>query len=114
MYLVASVIFCAGTVFFWPGIYSSDDQALWGQETGAWFFIFGSAGFVLASYWNALGIATDYSPTHVANSKEARAYRFAAIGLCFTMIGSICFLTGSVLYRPAYSNLCDDPTMSSA
>jgi len=104
-YVVANIIFVVGSVFFMPGIYTGHDEELAGHEAGAWCFIFGSFGFVLASYWNALGMASEHGYRHAPSSAAATCVQLSKVSLCLSMVGGALFVTGSFLYRPGYTNM---------
>jgi len=103
-YVIASIIFTVGSVFFMPGIYTGQKQEFAGHEAGAWCFIVGSFGFVLASYWNALGMASEHGYRHPPSTAAASCIQLSKVSLCLSMIGGVLFVTGSFLYRPGYSH----------
>mmetsp|Transcript_123442 Transcript_123442/g.308465 ORF Transcript_123442/g.308465 Transcript_123442/m.308465 type:complete len:331 (-) Transcript_123442:91-1083(-) len=105
-YVVASVVFLAGCLLFMPGVYSNEVAEEYGHEAAAWCFIVGSLGFVLASYWNACGLAMAFGQQYMPGSREHRCMRLASISLCFGMLGGVCFVSGSIMYRPGYSKDC--------
>lgn len=107
-FVISSVIFFVGALFFMPGIYDDDESEQYGHEAGAWCFIIGSFGFVLASYWNACGLAAEFGQRYAAGSRESRCVRLASISLCFAMVGGVFFVSGSFLYRPGYGKDCSD------
>merc|ERR1712070_1238669 len=61
-YLISAFIFTSGTILMWPGFFRGNKEA---EETGelvaSWCFVFGSLGFVIAGFWNALSLAEDSS-----------------------------------------------------
>jgi hypothetical protein len=99
-FVISAIIFTIGCYFFMPGIYENEVDESQGHEIGAWCFIIGSFGFVLASYWNACGIMAEHGKRHLLGSAEARCVRLSAIALSFAMVGGVCFVAGSFLYRP--------------
>jgi len=58
-FFIACFIFWVGSVFFMPGIYKTKDAEFIGKEIGSWGFVIGSMGLVLATYFNALGLAAE-------------------------------------------------------
>lgn len=104
-YLIAGVIFFIGSIFFMPGIYGDHEEL---EETfqriGSYLFITGSFGFVLATYFSAIGMAAD--PNHQSfgeGSIKMKCHYLHVFGLMFAQIGSVCFVVGSFLYRPLFA-----------
>lgn len=109
-YFVSTVIFMIGCVFFNPNLYTAKHDAEWAHAVGSWCFIVGSIGFLLASYFNALGIAADHVEGARAGGALKLCGQLAQLGLLLTMCGSACFVLGSFLARPGYSNdACKEP-----
>mmetsp|Transcript_51955 Transcript_51955/g.150945 ORF Transcript_51955/g.150945 Transcript_51955/m.150945 type:complete len:375 (+) Transcript_51955:99-1223(+) len=103
-FVLASIIFSVGSVFFMPGVYSGPDEELAGHEIGAWCFVFGSFGFVLASFWNAVGMASEHGHRQLPDAAQATCFQLSKVSLCLAMVGGVLFVTGSFLYRPGYTN----------
>lgn len=109
-YFVASLLFVLGSLLYVHRFYYEVKD----EEIGAWLFIWGSLGYALASYFNALDIPHVFAKEQHWRGLDVNfppevtraAYRLAAVALCCTQIGSICFVTGSYLYRPALATKC--------
>eukprot|EP00416_Gambierdiscus_australes_P026990 CAMPEP_0171060374 /NCGR_PEP_ID=MMETSP0766_2-20121228/3798_1 /TAXON_ID=439317 /ORGANISM="Gambierdiscus australes, Strain CAWD 149" /LENGTH=269 /DNA_ID=CAMNT_0011515947 /DNA_START=115 /DNA_END=924 /DNA_ORIENTATION=- len=105
-FLVAGVVFCVGTFFFMPGAYGRNATAAYhGHEVGARLFVAGSFGFVLASFFNAVQMSAD--PDHQnlrLSSVKMHCHYVHAMGLAISQVGSVCFVVGSVLYRPMFEH----------
>ena len=100
-YCVASLVFAIASVFY---IHRFRDLVE-DEEIGSWMFVAGSLGFALASFFNALGIHRD-DESGLPPDVALRAYNLATLALACTQLGSICFVTGSYLYRPALETDC--------
>lgn len=103
-FVVASFVFFVGSIFFMPGIYGDDLEAeRRGEGYGARCFIAGSFLMVLAAFFAAVAMATD--PEHQqlpAGSVKLRCHYLYVVGLASSQLGSVCFVTGSVLFRPVF------------
>jgi hypothetical protein len=106
LFVVSSFIFTAGTFLFMPGIYKSEESEQVWHEVGAWSFITGSLCLVFACYYNGLGIAESRAAARAVKHcvKTDFVFKLNTIGLGMTQIGSVMFVTGSFLYRPAFAS----------
>jgi len=104
-FVLASIIFLVGAVSFMPGVYSGPDEELAGHEIAAWCFVLGSFGFVLASFWNAVGMASEHGHRQLPDSAHATCFQLSKVSLCLAMVGGVLFVTGSFLHRPGYTNM---------
>lgn len=101
----AGIVFFIGSLFYMPGIYG-DNQELkeYGAALGAYCFIAGSMGFVMATFFSAIGMASD--PNHQnlqPGTIKMYCHYLHIMGLACSQIGSVFFVTGSVLYRPIFA-----------
>mmetsp|Transcript_39470 Transcript_39470/g.91610 ORF Transcript_39470/g.91610 Transcript_39470/m.91610 type:complete len:339 (-) Transcript_39470:132-1148(-) len=107
-YLAASAVFAVGCVLFYPHLFKDEVKKEYGEEIGAYMFILGSFGFVIAAYYNALamvkGAAIHKAPK--IGSIEYTKRQIVAGELFLSTIGSVLFVTGSFLYRPSYATNC--------
>jgi len=96
-YVVSAIIFTAGTVLYWPGIYGTDvaTEAI-GELAACWCFVIGSFGFVVAGFWNALSLADEAA----GGDDEGGVIwmRLTRLGLFFSLLGGVFFTIGSYLY----------------
>ena len=114
-YFVSALVFAGASTLYLHG-YVSKAARIRGEEMGAWSFVAGSVGFMLASFVNALGLASAAASAAARAPLAARATAppaarataaLAALALGCTQFGSVCFVTGSFLYRPALTTHCD-------
>ena len=108
-YFLGSIAFVAGSMLYVHRFYAEVKD----EQIGAWLFVWGSVVFTIASYANALGMPYIFSQQHwrgmtIRFPVEVKrlAYRLAATALCCAQLGSVCFVTGSYLYRPALATKC--------
>ena len=104
LYVVGSVIYLVGTGLYLPGV-----PLLGGRlptELGAWCFIVGSLFFIHACFINGAhtGDVFAEASTKVEDKRATVLLNRMKINVLlttnFTMLGSACFLVGSVLYLP--------------
>jgi len=105
-FLGSGIIFFIGSLLYMPGIYGGDNQEMkeYGAALGAYCFIAGSMGFVMATFFSAIGMASD--PNHQnlqPGSIKMYCHYLHIMGLACAQIGSVFFVTGSVLYRPIFA-----------
>jgi len=107
LFLVSNIIFVVGAFCFWPDI-----KAWFGEETeitlgsaGAWLFVIGSMGFVIAAFNNGLALGKTYGAKKDRGIFDV-VYRLKKNALLCALIGSICFVVGSILYRPGLNKSC--------
>mmetsp|Transcript_8672 Transcript_8672/g.23852 ORF Transcript_8672/g.23852 Transcript_8672/m.23852 type:complete len:364 (+) Transcript_8672:37-1128(+) len=101
LYTVGSAIYVIGTVFYFPAIEERED-VLGGSSgglLGALLFTVGSLVFVMACFVNGA-----LANVHPAESRSTKLLVICSTNC--TMLGSCCFLVGSVLYIPALG--CDE------
>ena len=77
------------------------------EEWGSWLFVVGSISFVLATFFNGLGMTAAYLDPSLPPSIAVTAYHLAATGLCCTQLASVFFCVGSFLYRPGLDTECN-------
>jgi len=101
----AGIVFFLGSLFYMPGIYGDNQEMKeLGASLGAYCFIAGSLGFVMATFFAAIGMAAD--PHHQnlqPGSVKLYCHYLHVLGLACSQIGSVFFVTGSVLYRPLFA-----------
>lgn len=104
-FFVSGIVFFIGSVLYMPGIYGPNQEMKeLGAGLGAWCFIAGSMGFVMATFFSAIGMAAD--PNHQnlqPGSVKTYCHYLHIIGLACSQLGSVFFVTGSVLYRPVFA-----------
>jgi len=104
-FLGSGIIFFIGSLLYMPGIYGDNQEMKeYGAALGAYCFITGSMGFVMASFFSAIGMASD--PNHQnlqPGSIKMYCHYLHIMGLACAQIGSVFFVTGSVLYRPIFA-----------
>jgi len=104
-FLGAGIVFFIGSLFYMPGIYGANQELKeYGAALGAYCFIAGGMGFVMASFFSAIGMASD--PNHQnlqPGSTKMYCHYLHITGLACAQIGSVFFVTGSVLYRPIFA-----------
>jgi len=105
-FFIACFIFWVGSVFFMPGIYKTKDAEFIGKEIGSWGFVIGSMGLVLATYFNALGLAAERAKHPEDHDNEYIVYKLHCSALCLAQLGGVAFACGSFLYRPMFQNKC--------
>jgi len=104
-FLGSGIIFFIGSLLYMPGIYGDNQEMKeYGAALGAYCFIAGSMGFVMATFFSAIGMASD--PNHQnlqPGSIKMYCHYLHIMGLACSQIGSVFFVTGSVLYRPIFA-----------
>lgn len=105
LFAVASFIFFLGSIFFMPGIYGENEEAeRTGQAYGSRLFIAGSFMLVMASFFAAVGMAADPAHQHFKQgSQNLKCHYIFIAGLACSQLASVCFVSGSVLFRPVFS-----------
>lgn len=105
-YLISAIVFAAGTVLYWPGIYRNNkDAAAIGGTVASWCFILGSLGFVVASFWNAVQLAE-----HPEGMDNPTWRRLTKMALFFSIMGGVLFVTGSYLFSLNVEGGCESNT----
>lgn len=107
-YVIAGVLFAVGSVLWVPGVFHTPGSKVVGQGAGTWLFILGSFSLTLASYANAIGLATERGWEGVPDGWARTCFRIDCFGLGCTQIGSVLFVAGSFLYRPGFENHCEE------
>lgn len=116
-YVIACIIFTAGTVLFWPGLFEDETQEKLMESYGAALFIAGSFLFVAAAAFNSLTIQQDNFVKTLTKGSEDEdlvqaailSFRLSAIALFACLFGGVLFVCGSYLFRPEYSKKsCED------
>jgi len=117
MFFFAGLIFMIGSFFYWPGIYSwwyaGEDQSLIndmeesGEAHGARCFITGSVMFLIASMFNAIGLGMNKQENELNPIAVVTHYIHVA-ALFNSQMGSVLFVAGSWMYRPAIGSACPD------
>lgn len=102
-FMASNAIFFSGCFPFMPGLFTGENEAP-AHEFGAWLFTLGSVGFVMAAYFNALGLSS--IPADKENESVAFVRRLATNELLLTILGSVLFVIGSILYRPSLDTRC--------
>ena len=102
-YCASGAVFTLGSLLYVHRFYHRVED----ERIGSWLFVAGSVGYTFATFFNALGlpymhVACPHFPFGVARA----AYRCAATALCCAQLGSVCFVTGSYLFRPALATQC--------
>ena len=120
-YMLGSIAFAVGSVFYIrvseKRVYDIDrfGEAEVEEEWGATLFIAGSVAYTLASFFNALTLLPSTLGDSEASAETAvLAFRLGVAKLMCTQLGSVCFVAGSFLYRPALQTDCghrDDDSM---
>jgi len=106
-YLVSAIVFTVGTVLFWPGIYGENESAAFtGEAIASWCFIYGSLGFVVASWLSSLNVSLAHYTEELKLPNARLIYTLSAWALFCSIIGGVYFVTGSWLYRPDLKNNC--------
>lgn len=104
-FLVSGIVFFIGSLLYMPGIYGPNQEMKeLGAQLGAYCFIAGSMGFVMATFFAAIGMAAD--PNHQnlqPGSVKTYCHYLHIMGLACSQLGSVFFVTGSVLYRPIFA-----------
>lgn len=104
-FLVAGIVFFIGSLLYMPGIYGTNQEMKeLGAQIGSYCFIAGSLGFVMATFFSAIGMAAD--PNHQnlqPGSVKTYCHYLHIMGLACSQLGSVLFVTGSVLYRPIFA-----------
>ena len=114
-YFVSALVFAGASTLYLHG-YVSKAARIRGEEMGAWSFVAGSVGFMLASFVNALGLASAAASAagaraarrardRAARRARDRGARGARARLHAVRLGV--FRDGLVLYRPALTTHCD-------
>ena len=104
-YCASGVVFTLGSLLYVHRFYYRVEN----EQIGSWLFVAGSVGYTLASFFNALSLpymhVSDAVPRVPLEAARA-AHRLAAAALCLSQLGSVCFVTGSYLFRPALATQC--------
>mmetsp|Transcript_35248 Transcript_35248/g.101231 ORF Transcript_35248/g.101231 Transcript_35248/m.101231 type:complete len:303 (+) Transcript_35248:544-1452(+) len=106
-YFVACIVFTAGCVLWWPGIYANKESKLVGQIIASWCFIIGSLGFVVASFCNAVLLSKSKMFALIPGKSGELVYFLAFTSLLCSQLGGVFFTTGSYMYRPGFNNHCE-------
>jgi hypothetical protein len=100
LYLVSSLIFMAGCWLGYVKKRQSEGEKEHWEALSVWLFIVGSFGFLMGSFYNALGLNTS------GPSSRSSAAKLAVYALLCGLVGSLFFFTGSYLYRPGLGTGC--------
>lgn len=105
MFILAAVFFAGGGFCYWPTLTEnmSGEDAEYVYACGAWFFCAGSMGFLLAAYFNAVGMSACAGSVRMTR-KDWHIHYIKHTALLASILGSVAFLMGSYLYRPDLSN----------
>jgi len=106
VYLVSAIIFMLGCVFEWPHLLPENLERL-GEDFGAWCFVLGSLGFVIAAWLSSLNVSAWKLKYLDGLPNAVTIYHIKSMSLFFGLLGGVCFVTGSYLYRPAIGNDCN-------
>lgn len=108
-YLVSAVVFAVGTILFDERIYFGNEHAAeTGELVAAWSFFFGSMGFGIATFFNAVTMSKGKMLADFPTSVAQLCYRLTVMCLFCCLMGSLLFTTGSYLYQPNLSGGCKD------
>jgi len=105
VYLVSAIIFMLGCVFEWPHLLP-ESLAWWGEVFGAWCFVLGSLGFVIAAWLSSLNVSAWKLKYLDGLPNAVTIYHIKSMSLFFGLLGGVSFVTGSYLYRPTIGNDC--------
>lgn len=105
-YNVSAVVFIIGCVLYWPGLFQSHEMQLKAEIYAVAFFIFGSLGFVIASYCNAVLLSRGRMFKSIPKHGQL-VYNLAFIALLCAQIGGVLFVSGSFMFRPGFRNHCN-------
>lgn len=108
-YAIAAFLFAGGSFFYMPGM---PGDVFIKSSLGSALFIAGSFSFVLASFFNSLGLAANKDNSKFTDVYVTCHYLYVTALMC-SQCGSIMFFAGSVLYRPELSNSCSSATCTS-
>lgn len=119
MFFFAGLVFMVGSFFYWPGIYNwwyadADESTIndleeSGEAHGARCFIAGSVMFLIASMFNAIGLGMNKEEA-AKNDVAVWTHYIHIAGLMCSQLGSVLFVAGSWMYRPAIGGACPDFT----
>eukprot|EP00416_Gambierdiscus_australes_P034214 CAMPEP_0171109714 /NCGR_PEP_ID=MMETSP0766_2-20121228/70938_1 /TAXON_ID=439317 /ORGANISM="Gambierdiscus australes, Strain CAWD 149" /LENGTH=216 /DNA_ID=CAMNT_0011571487 /DNA_START=348 /DNA_END=998 /DNA_ORIENTATION=- len=97
-----------GCVLWWPGVYGGDEEMKHhGMVIASWCFIFGSLGFVIASFCNAVLLSKRKMCELIPGRRGKLVYDLAFASLGCSQLGGVFFVTGSYMYRPGFNNHCE-------
>lgn len=95
LYAISGFFFFMGCFFYWPAV---------GQGVlGAWFFILGSLGYLIASAYNGFGLGVYAMKVTVAGRDFSALLTLQQFGICALVSGATFFVCGSMFYRPAFN-----------
>mmetsp|Transcript_2368 Transcript_2368/g.6839 ORF Transcript_2368/g.6839 Transcript_2368/m.6839 type:complete len:240 (-) Transcript_2368:108-827(-) len=100
LYAVSGLLFFMGCFFYWPAV----DQGV----LGAWFFILGSLGYLIASAYNGFGLGVYAMKLTVARSDFGALFTLQQFGIVALVSGATFFVCGSMFYRPAFNGCFRD------
>lgn len=106
MYCVASLIFCIGSFLYMPGIFSDEETQVLAERVGAWIFVVGSFGFVVASFYSMEALGHHGHAPELDSETEPRVYFMHRAALMAGLVGSNLFVVGSFLFRPGLNTHC--------
>lgn len=119
MFFLAGLIFMVGSFFYWPGLYDwwhegETEHAIheaeeFGEALGAYLFVTGSVLFLIASMFNAIGLGMNKEEKE-KNPISVKTHYIHLCGLTCSQLGSVLFVAGSFMYRPAIGSPCPDYT----
>lgn len=117
MFFFAGLVFMVGSFFYWPGIYTwwyadSDETYInameeSGEGHGARCFIAGSVMFLIASMFNAIGLGMNKEEQE-QNTVAVWTHYIHVAALFNSQMGSVLFVAGSWMYRPAIGSACPE------
>jgi len=117
MFFFAGLVFMVGSFFYWPGIYNwfyegetptyINDMEESGEAHGARCFITGSVMFLIASMFNAIGLGMNKEEAE-KNPVAVVSHYIHVAALFNSQMGSVLFVAGSWMYRPAIGSACPD------
>lgn len=99
LYLVSSFVFMAGCWMGYVQKRQSEGAREHAEAASIWLFIAGSFGFLLGSFYNALGL-------NAGTSNGVPGAKLGVYALLCGLVGSLFFFTGSYLYRPGLADGC--------
>lgn len=104
IFMVAGMFFFVGCIFYWPGI--TGKYAVACESIGAWCFVIGSFGFVVAGAFNSFTLGIHAMELQLANREFHLAFTIQKRGIILAIIGSCFFVAGSFMYRTVFNETC--------
>ena len=104
-YMLGGLLFVAGSFVYYPSIYPKVD----GFVLGGWLFTIGSTNFLIADFTEWMHFKNYSLRTADDEHKKGAIFKDYELGINFfiSMMGSLLYLIGSIMFIPATNMLAE-------